>query len=253
MLAASIPEGEAVKDVYNEEWYLAATAPSARMFRSGDLRFAYEDTGRKLSSPYGYCGIAGDPQEVRNRLGKSLFIRYGVDQRAPGALEWPTRVVPLHDPWLPGCAHLKEAARAKRFGIVAGYHGSDPDAIAEFLRGYRDAMDRKEAGAKYYTIAERLEQWAHNPSVHVVLAPHAGAMFLTGDTWAHYHLSFRRPEAHNTAMHAVFDCAVPIIASRGCQYMHLGGGTSPLPEDPLYKFKARIGRLPHTVYFQEIP
>jgi hypothetical protein len=253
VLAAPIAQREAVRDVYNEEWYLAATAPSSRIWRSGDMRFAYEDMGSKLASPYGYCGIAGDPLEVRERIGRPLFIRYGVGQRALGAVERPTRVIPLHAPWLPGSPHMKEAARARRFGIVAGYHGSDPPAIAEFLRGYREAMDRKTADPKYYTIADRLEEWAHNPSVHVVLAPNAGAMFLTGDTWAHYHLSFRRPEAHNTAMHAVFDCAAPVIAATGCQYMHLGGGTSASLEDPLYKFKSRIGRLPHTVYFQEIP
>jgi hypothetical protein len=258
VLAEPIAQREAVRDVYNEDWYLAATAPSSRIWRSGDMRFAYEDMGSKLASPYGYCGIAGDPLEVRKALGMPLFIRHAIDywngkESGPYSFSRPTRAIPLHDPWKPGSAHLKEAVRAKRFGIVAGYHGSDPPAIAEFLRGYRDAMDRKTADPKYYTIADRLEEWAHNPSVHVVLAPNAGAMFLTGDTWAHYHLSFRRPEAHNTAMHAVFDCAVPVIAATGCQYMHLGGGTTPSTDDPLYKFKARIGRLPHTVYFQEIP
>lgn len=252
MLASPVAQEQALKDVYNQDWYLSATAPSSRIWRCRDMRFAYEETGDKLSSPYGYCGIAGDPHEVRARLGKPIFIRYGVDQRAHGAIEYPTRAIPLHAPWLPGSPHLKESARAKRLGVIAGYHGSDPPAIAEFLRGYRSAMERKEAHPKYYTIAERLERWAHNPQVHVVLAPGAGALFLTGDTWAHYHLSFRRPEAHNTVMHAVFDCAVPVIAATGCQYMHLGGGTDPSPDNPLYKFKSRIGRLPHTVYFQEV-
>jgi hypothetical protein len=186
-------------------------------------------------------------------LGKPLFIRYGVDQRAPEAIEWPTRVIPLDRPWLSGSPHLAESARAMRMGVTASYEGSSLEALRTFRAGYDEAMQRKDAAEKYYDIAERLERWAGNPNVHVVLAKDAGAIFLTGDTWSHYHLSFRRPTAHNTAMHAIFDLAVPMVSGLGCQFMHLGGGTKPTKDDPLYKFKSRIGRLPWAVYFKEIP
>jgi hypothetical protein len=242
-----------VRDVYNEDWYLEVTSPLARKWTDGNNSFTYEDKGEKFSSPYGYAGITGDEMAARQALGRPLFIRYGIDQCAPGAIEWPTRVIPMKEPWFPGDTHLVEAARARRMGVTASYEGSSLESLRIFKAGYDEAMERKEAAEKYYDIAERLELWAGNPNVHVVLAKDAGAIFLTGDTWAHYHLSFRRPTAHNTAMHAIFDLAVPLVSGLGCQFMHLGGGTKPTKDDPLYKFKSRIGRLPWSAYFKEIP
>ncbi len=242
-----------MRDVYNEQWYLDVTAPGTALFMGDGMRFSHQLVDGKAVSPYGYAGIQGDPQEVRKALGMPLFIRYGVGQKAIGAIERPTRIIPLDKPWVEGSPHLAESARAARMGVTAVNMASDRAALLTFKQGYMEAMYHKQAAPKYYAIGTRLEEWAGNPQVHVVLAPDAGAIFLTGDTWAHYHLSFRRPTAHNTAMHAIFDVAVPLCAQAGCQYMHLGGGTTASTDDPLYKFKARIGRLPHTVYFQEIP
>lgn len=242
-----------MRDVYNEQWYLDVTAPGTALFMGDGMRFSHQLVDGKAVSPYGYAGIEGDPLEVRKALGMPLFIRYGVDQRATGAIERPTRVIPLDKPWLEGSAHIKESDRAKRLGVTADYQGSFRSALLAFREEYMEAMSRKQAAPKHFAIGERLLEWEGNPQVHVVLAPGAGAIFLTGDTWAHYHLSFRRPTAHNTAMHAIFDVAVPLCAQAGCQFMHLGGGTTASVEDPLYKFKARIGRMAHTVYFQEIP
>ncbi len=243
-----------MRDVYNEEWYLDVTAPDSRIWRSGDSRFSYQLVDGKAVNPYGYAGILGDPQEVREAFRMPLFIRHAVDYRASGdgVIERATRAIPLDNPWPAGSPHLSESARAGRIGISATKHGADRDALLTFKEGYMEAMKAKNAAPKYYAIGERLEEWAGNPQVHVVLAPGAGAIFLTGDTWAHYHLSFRRPTAHNTAMHAIFDVAVPLCAQAGCQFMHLGGGTTASTDDPLYKFKARIGRMAHTVYFQEV-
>lgn len=240
-------------DVYNEDWYLRVTAPGTKIWQDGDDRFAYQEVNGKAISPYGYAGITGDPERVRNRLGMPLFIRHAVDYRANGCIERPTRVIPLADPWVAGSPHLAESRRAQRLGITARNWGTDLGAIRHFQEGYRGAMTSKEAPEKYFIIGDLLEEWAGNPQVHVVLSENAGAIFLTGSTWAHYHLSFRRPTAHNTEMHAIFDVGVPACLQAGCQFMHLGGGTTPKLDDPLYKFKARIGRIPHTVYFQEIP
>ena len=243
-----------MRDVYNEQWYADVVVPDSLIYDDGKTSFRYELRDGKAVSLYGYPGICGEPdvQKVRTALGVPLFIRHGVGHHE-GSIPRPTRVIPCHEPWFPQSPHLAEARRASRFGVIATNEGSSADALALFRAEYSKAMDRKQAGEKYYDIAERLELWAGNKDVMVVSAPGAGAVFLMGDPWAHYHLSYRTPQAHNTAMHAIFDMAVPLIAARGCKHIHLGGGITPALDDPLYKFKSRIGRLPWTVYFQEVP
>ncbi len=241
-----------MSDVYNEQWYVDVTAPDSLLYDDGTNRFRYQVVDGKAQGIYGYAGLKGDPQVVRRALGMPLFIRHDLEATG-GTFSRPARVIPCQDPWLPGSPHLAEARRAERFGVVATNHGSSLKSLVDFRAEYYEAMDRKQAAGKHYDIAKRLELWADNPAVMVVTAPGAGAIFLLGKPWAHYHLSYRRPDAHNTAMHAIFSLAVPLIAAHGCERIHLGGGTTPNSEDPLYRFKSRIGRSPWTVYFQEIP
>lgn len=114
-------------------------------------------------------------------------------------------------------------------------------------------MDNKAATPLYYRLVHHLARWAGNAQVHVVRAKDAGAIFLSGREWGHYHLSYRMPNAHNTAMHAIFALAVPILTKAGCQRIHLGGGRTGEITDSLYRFKSTIGRLEHQVYFQSVP
>ena len=241
-------------DVYNQQWYADVVAPDSLIYDDGHTSFRYELKDGKAVSIYGYPGLVGVPdvEKVRTALGVPLFIRHHVNHHQ-GTIVRPTRVIPCHKPWLPGSPHLAEARRAERFGVVATNHGSSLKALTDFRDEYYKAMDRKDAADKYYDIAKRLDLWADNPQVMVVTAPGAGATFLLGQPWAHYHLSYRRPDAHNTAMHAIFDLAVPLIAERGCKQIHLGGGATAATDDPLYKFKSRIGRMAWTVYFEEAP
>ena len=241
-------------DVYNEQWYADVVAPESLIYDDGVTSFRYELKDGKASNIYGYAGIQGVPDigKVRAALGVPMFLRHSVDHHE-GSKAWPTRVIPCASPWLAKSPHLAEARRAERFGVVATNHGSSLKALTDFRDEYYKAMDRKDAADKYYNIAKRLELWADNPQVMVVTAPGAGAIFLLGDPWSHYHLSYRTPQAHNTAMHAIFDLAVPLIAERGSKFIHLGGGTTAKTDDPLYKFKSRIGRMAWTVYFQEVP
>ncbi len=89
-----------MRDVYNEQWYLDVTAPGTALFMGDGMRFSHQLVDGRAVSPYGYAGIQGDPLEVRKALGMPLFIRYGVDRKAIGAIERPTRVIPLSKPWL---------------------------------------------------------------------------------------------------------------------------------------------------------
>ncbi len=242
-----------MSDVYNEQWYADVVAPDSLIYDDGVTSFRYELKDGKAVSIYGYPGVTGavDIGKIRTALGMPLFIRHRVDHLG-GPIVRQTRAIPCDKPWLTGSPHLAEARRAERIGVMATNHGSPVKALTDFRDAYYQAMDRKHAGDKYYDIAKRLDLWADNPAVMVVTAPGAGAIFLLGKPWAHYHLSYRTPQAHNTAMHAIFDLAVPLIAERGCEHIHLGGGTTANEEDSLYRFKSRIGRLPWTVYFQEV-
>lgn len=237
--------------IYDSDWYAEVVAPNSLLYDDGENRFRYEARGSEASGIYGYPGITGNKYAVRQLLGLSLFIRHRVDVRNCGR-SWPTRVIPCDDPWPKGSPHLAESARAQRLGIYAEYHGSSRNALLAFLPPYLEAMASKGAPPKYSAIAERLELWAGNPHVHVVTAPEAGAIFFDDGEWGHYHLSYRTPKAHNTAMHAIFDRAVPVLTELGCKRIHLGGGTTSSPDDPLYKFKSRIGRVDWSINFEEV-
>jgi len=239
-------------NIYNSDWYAAVVAPDSKVYDDGENYFRYDDKPHEAAGIYGYGGLVGDWWKVREALGKPLFIRHAVDHESYG---WNkhTRVIPCGDPWVPGSPHLAEARRARNLGIIAECRGSRSDALREFRKNYTEAMTAKSADDKYSAIAERLELWADNPQVMVVSAPGAEALFLLDGAWAHYHMSYRLPGAHNTVMHAIFDLAVPLIADAGCRHIHLGGGLTGTMDDPLYKFKARIGRIPWQIYQQEIP
>lgn len=238
--------------IYDSGWYAAVVAPQSKLYDDGVNRFRYVEQNAQATSIYGYPGITGDKQVIRRELGMKLFIRHRVDAAISGRL-WPTRVIPCDDPWEPGSAQAREADRAERLGICAEYQAADSHALKAFREPYLRAMQAKGATEKYSDIVERLELWTGNPHVHVYRAPGAGAIFFSDGEWGHYHLSYREPGAHGTAMHAIFARAVPLLTTLGCKNIHLGGGTTPLPDDSLYKFKSRIGRLDWSVCFEEVP
>lgn len=69
----------------------------------------------------------------------------------------------------------------------------------------------------------------------------AAAVFLWGPQYAHYHLAARRPDAPNYAASFVLQAALERAAERNLVGMHLGGGTTAAPDDPLLRFKRSLG------------
>lgn len=254
-------------NVYNEPWYLRVVCPEYRVFLDGNNRFPYYINDRiEAASPYGYPGIFWDPSNgeagsflarCRSVLGVPLFIRHCVDyepEDKEGISSHATRIIPCGDSWQEGCDFLKEARRAERLGIKAEIRGSEKKALEEFRDGYRDAMQRKGSADKYCTLVDCIHQWSGNRQVVLCSGIQCGALFLVGDDgWAHYHLSWRGEGAPGPAMYAIFATVVPHLAKLGIKQIHLGGGMTNSPDDPLYKFKSKVGRIPHTCYFQEVP
>lgn len=245
-------------DCYNEPWYLDVVCPTYKVYNDGQDYFTYHINERgEAASPYGYTGMQGDPLRIRRALGRPLFARSSVVASwggEPGVQSHQTCVCPILSPWPDGCAFLKEASRADRLGIKAEVQGSTPEALAAFKSGYLKSMEAKRAPAKYHALADRIERWAGNDRVCVVSTEHSGALFLLGlDGWAHYHLAYRGADAHGTESYAIFAAGIPWLEARGIDLVHLGGGMTSDPNDSLLAFKAKVGRIPHMVYFMEVP
>jgi hypothetical protein len=244
---------------YTTHWYLQAVAPTFRRYDRDGHVFPHVINSRgEAASPYGYPGVIGDVQVIRQAIGMPLFIRHAVDycrgaaEHGPTVHLHPTRVIPVEDPWTPEMT--KAIARAARMRVEVSYHCSKRDALRDFREAYRRAMLAKAASVRYMILADNIEEWAELPWVHVFTAGGCGALFLTGgDGWAHYHLSYRLAGAHNAAMDALFGMAVLILAGREVDHIHLGGGMTAKPDDSLLAFKSRIGRMPWTVAFEEVP
>ena len=129
------------------------------------------------------------------------------------------------------------------------------DALERFREIYDGTMRRVGAGefylfppAYYGSLADGL-----GDRLGVALAlldgePVGGALFLAGRRFAHYHLSGtteagRELKAGTMLVHAGAEWA----RDRGCELLHLGGGTS--GADSLFAFKKSFGGETHTYAF----
>jgi serine/alanine adding enzyme len=125
--------------------------------------------------------------------------------------------------------------------------GADEDALESFRRVYDDTMHRLGAGDFYLFPPEYYRALAEGlgGQLAVALARSrdeivGGAIFLADGRFAHYHLSGttdagRELKAGTLLVHAGAEWA----AERGCELLHLGGGTS--GADSLFAFKKSFG------------
>jgi serine/alanine adding enzyme len=133
--------------------------------------------------------------------------------------------------------------------------GADEDALESFRRIYDATMDRLGAGEFYLFPPEYYRALADGlgDRLAVALARHGeevagGAIFLADRRFAHYHLSGtthagRELKAGTLLVHAGAEWA----AARGCELLHLGGGTS--GADSLFAFKKSFGGETYTYSF----
>lgn len=123
----------------------------------------------------------------------------------------------------------------------------DEAALEQFRLVYDGRMGRLGAGDFYVFPPEYYRELADGlgEQLAVALARRqddvvGGALFLAGDRFAHYHLSGttdagRELKAGTLLVHAGAEWA----AERGCELLHLGGGTS--GSDSLFAFKKSFG------------
>ena len=69
----------------------------------------------------------------------------------------------------------------------------------------------------------------------------AGAVFMFGEVWAHYHLSARHSDSPNHLANCILQSAAERAVAQGLRGLHLGGGRTGDPGDSLLKFKQAFG------------
>ncbi len=127
---------------------------------------------------------------------------------------------------------------------------SSDKGVEEFRRVYSSTMQRKNAaavycfGSKYFEGLTRL--FPDNGFLLLAKIKDeviAGACFLIRGRYAHYHLSGSHPERMVAGtFNLLLLKAAEICIQRGAKIMHLGGGTTDKPDDPLLKFKQTMGK-----------
>ena len=122
----------------------------------------------------------------------------------------------------------------------------DPADWAAFAALYHESMERLGApetlrfGPGYFAALRNLPG-AHVAGVRVGGEFGAGAIFLFGSCWAHYHLSARRVGAGNHLTNCLLQAALERAVAAGLQRLHLGGGRTAAPDDALLRFKQSLG------------
>jgi len=143
-----------------------------------------------------------------------------------------------------GSRHRNMVNKGQREGIVIEW--DDPDGWMDFERLYGEAMERVCAPDLLRFSPAYFERLRSLPGVELACVRkngqlQAASVILFGNSWAHYHLSARRPESENTLTNCILQEAIFRTAERGLDGLHLGGGRTPAPEDSLLKFKLGLG------------
>jgi hypothetical protein len=134
--------------------------------------------------------------------------------------------------------------RARRQGASAGWNRAG--GWEDFVAAYGAAMERKGAAPMlrfsdgYFSSLRALAD-AELVTIDDEAGLAAAAVMLWGPRFGHYHLAVRRPDAPNWAASFVLQAALERAHQRGLAGLHLGGGTTNDPADPLLRFKRSLG------------
>jgi hypothetical protein len=140
--------------------------------------------------------------------------------------------------------HRNMVNRARRSGTQVRWDVPlDWDDFPDF---YAAAMERLNAPSSlrfsraYFTVLRTLPGVAL-AAIRDVEGLVAASIFLYSSQWSHYHLSARRADAPNYAMNCLLQAGMEQAVTQGAIGMHLGGGVTPSPSDPLLRFKQSLG------------
>lgn len=123
------------------------------------------------------------------------------------------------------------------------------DDIDSFMNLYHDTMDKNNARDFYYFDNQyylNLMALGNVKLLSVKLNGEVIAMsfFMFGDTVAHYHLSANKTEyLKYNANYLILEEGAKLAKANGCEYLMLGGGRTPAPDDNLFRFKKKFSSL----------
>lgn len=140
--------------------------------------------------------------------------------------------------------HRNMVSKAKREGAEVIWNERADWGAFESL--YVEAMQRSKAAARLCFSQRYFEELRALPGAELAAIRRgdtltAAAVFLWGGVWGHYHLAARDGDAPNYTSNFILQAAFERAVARGLKGVHLGGGTTASPEDPLLKFKKSTG------------
>jgi hypothetical protein len=140
--------------------------------------------------------------------------------------------------------HRNMVNKGKRLGVRVDW--DDGRGWDDFELLYRESMERLDAPDRLRFSPRYFAGLKDLPGTELAVVRSggelvAGAVFMFGSRWAHYHLSAYRPGAGNQLTSCVLQAAVERAADRGLAGLHLGGGRTNRPDDSLLKFKLSLG------------
>ena len=245
------------------------------------LRRPIHDTGfTDLKTPYGYGGplaTTSDPDFLADA--QTAFHTWAAGERivtefirfhpllatqqyrcAPETLiekNRPTVWINLRRPWPDLLTEMTpNFRRGVRKGLAAGLiceEVSHQTGLPEFITAYHATMSRVGARAYYLFSPEHFSQLGASElglrlfRVHSRSRSHdrgtAWALLLSGNEWCHYHLGASDPSALALRPNNVlFFGLLEALSQEGkCAGIHFGGGTTPDPDNSLFRFKASLG------------
>ena len=125
---------------------------------------------------------------------------------------------------------------------------SNPNDYKEFYKIYVKAMQDLNTPPYFYFNEKYVSDFKTLiPGNHkLILAKHnneiiGGMILMIYKKYAHYHLSCRKKEYGKFALNnLLLDFVIKYAKSQGCEFFHLGGGTSSSEKDSLFLFKANF-------------
>jgi len=145
-----------------------------------------------------------------------------------------------------GSSHRNMVSKGRRDSVQVVWN--DPRGWQDFESLYADAMGRLQASSSLLFSRNYFAALRSLPGVELATVRDgselaAGAVFLVGPCWGHYHLSARRPDSANYLTNCILQAAIERAAQSGLKGVHLGGGRTRSPDDGLFKFKRGIGTV----------
>jgi hypothetical protein len=202
-------------------------------------RFHYEATHAALDT-----GATPRPSRQRNR--RTVVL----DLKQPYELIWKTHYSSTNRNM------IRKGASTLTYTISQA-----KQEIDQFFVMYIDTMSRIGADSFYFFSKEFFDNLLTilSDECFVFTAfdansqkPIGGLLLLVYEGKAHYFLAARSNSCSNNSMNNyLLDQAVKFAIDLNCTFMHLGGGSSAAPNNPLFKFKKNFSRDLYDVFISQ--